>query len=156
VVNVVDEGTTGRERERGRLMPALAKPAKGTAILERRKRRATRDAFEKSEKAKVVKRDGSHYCRLVPGCREKEKHETAHVNSKGMGGDHGIRSTADQMIRSCLWHHRGNWSLHSGDLRVEFLTDKGADGPIQVMATDADDQPYVLGREIRVGQWESD
>lgn len=131
------------------------KPAKGTALLERREKRAAIKAHEHAEKAKVVKRDGSKVCRLVPGCTEKEKFETAHVNDKGMGGDHGIRSTADQMIRSCFFHHQGVFSLHSGDLRVEMLTPEGTNGPIEVWAQ-GDQGWYLLKRETACGQTERD
>lgn len=133
------------------------KPPKGTSRLERRGRRAEREAFEKGEKAKVVRRDGAHYCRLVPGCTEKDWHETAHVRSKGSGGDHGNRSTADQMVRGCFFHHQGEWSLHSGDLWVEYLTAERANGPIEVWSKQPETGvPYVVGREIAVGVWEKD
>ena len=133
-------------------MPALAKPAKGTALLERRQRRAARNTYEKAEKAKVVARDGAHYCRLVPGCREKEKHETAHVRSKSISQD----SSSANMLRACIFHHRGDWSLHSGDLRVEFLTDKGANGLIAVWSKSPERGEYMVAREVRVGNWERD
>ena len=136
---------------------AQPKPQKGTAILERRKTRAQIVAHEKEQKAKVVTRDGSKTCRLVPGCQEREKFETAHVHDKGMGGDRGIRSTADQMVRACFFHHQGGWSLHSGDLRVELLTDAGTDGPIEVWGTDRErGGEYLVKREVRCGETERD
>lgn len=129
------------------------KPVKGTALLERRARRAKRDAAEKSQKAKVVARDGSHYCRLVPQCQEREKHETAHVRAKSLLGG----SDKSNMLRACLFHHRGNWSIHSGDLRVVFLTDQGTDGPIEVWSKRSDGPgEFMVGREKRVGLWERD
>lgn len=135
----------------------LQKPPKGTALLERRAARAAIKAHEAEEKAKVVKRDGSAVCRLVPGCKEREKFETAHLDDKGMGGDHGIRTTADRMIRACFFHHQGNWSLHSSDLRVECLTDQGTNGPIDVYARDdARGDWYVLKHEIACGVTERD
>ena len=138
-------------------MISLSKPAKGTAKLERRARKAAIDAHEAAEKAKVVKRDGAHYCRLVPGWREKEWHETAHLDNKGMGGDHSIRTTADQMIRACFFHHQGAWSLHSKDLRVEYLTDRQANGPIQVLSRRPETgEVYVVGTERAVGIWVMD
>lgn len=123
---------------------ALQKPAKGTALLERRENRAAIKAHEAEQKAQVVKRDGSKHCRLVPHCTEREKFETAHLDDKGMGGDHGIRTTANSMIRSCFFHHQGPWSLHSKDLRVEYLTDRGTDGAIE-----------VWGRDQKTGAWYS-
>lgn len=123
-------------------MTLLPKPAKGSAFLERREKRAKVKAHETAEKAKVVKRDGQKACRLVPHCPEREKFETAHLDDKGMGGDHGLRTDAAIMIRSCLFHHQGRWSLHSKDIRVEYLTPEQANGPIE-----------VWGREPISGQW---
>ena len=137
--------------------PVKQKPPKGTALLERRDAKAKIRSHEQTNKAKVVKRDGAKVCRLVPGCQEREHFETAHVNNKGMGGDRGIRSTADQMLRACLFHHRGGWSLHSGDLRVEVLTEAGTDGPIEVWAKDAaTGGEYLVKREVRCGEVERD
>lgn len=113
-------------------------------------------ADEKEQKALVRKRDGSHYCRLVPHCDSTRDFETAHVDDKGMGGDHGIRSTADLMVRSCFAHHRGNFSLHSNDIRVEYLTAENANGPIQVWGRDTRGQWFLLGRESAIGVWERD
>ena len=138
------------------LTTSLEKPPKGTALLERRQKRAAIVSHEAEEKAKVVKRDGLHTCRLVPGCRERERHETAHLDAKGMGGDHGIRTTADRMIRACFFHHQGAWSLHSMDLRVECLTPAGTNGPIEVWARDEDERWYLLKRETACGQTERD
>lgn len=137
---------------------AFPKDSKEEAVLRRRKDKADVEAHEKKEKAKVVKRDGSHYCRLVPGCEEREKHETAHLDDKGMGGDKlGIRTVAELMVRACLFHHQGKFSLHSNDLRVEFLTPQLANGPIAVWAKNrATNDEYLLGRETAVCQWERD
>lgn len=135
---------------------ALVKPAKGSALLDRRDRKAKIVAYEKQQKAKVVQRDGSHTCRLVSGCTERTHHETAHVHDKGMGGDHSLRSSSADMVRSCLFHHRGAWSLHSGDIKVEMLTEAGADGPIEVYGKDKHEQWYLLKREVRCNEVERD
>lgn len=111
---------------------------------------------EKEQKALVVKRDGSHYCRLIPQCDEKIQFETAHLEDKGMGGDHGLRTDAAIMVRSCYFHHRGNWSLHSNDLRVEYLTNEKANGPIQIWGRMSTGEWYLVGREKAVGVWERD
>lgn len=135
---------------------AFPKDSKEDGVLRRRQQRAELEAHEKKEKAKVVKRDGSHVCRLVPGCQEREKHETAHLDDKGMGGDHGLRTLAELMVRSCFFHHQGKWSLHSGDLRVVYLTELKANGPIEAWGKDQNGQWFMLGRETAVGQWERD
>ncbi len=133
------------------------KPAKGTRRLEQRAKRQATMAHERDQKALVVRRDGQHRCRLVPGCAERQWHETAHLDDKGMGGDHGNRTTVDTMLRACAFHHQGAWSLHSGDLRVEYLTPEKANGPIEVWAKDAaTGQSYLVGRESAVGVWDRD
>ena len=132
------------------------KPAKGTVILERRQKRAAVRTHEQTEKAKVVKRDGAKVCRLIPGCTEREKFETAHLENKGMGGDYGLRTDAAMMVRACLFHHQGSWSLHSGDLRVEYLTPDKANGPIEVWAKHPEGGEYVVKREVRCGETERD
>lgn len=132
------------------------KPAKGSTLLATREKRAAIRAHEKAEKADVVARDGSKTCRLVPNCREREKFETAHLDDKGMGGDHGNRTTADTMIRACFFHHQGEWSLHSGDLRVEYLTPANTNGAIEVWAKDGRGGWYSVGRESALGVWERD
>ena len=135
----------------------LQKPPKGTARLERRERRADIRAHETAEKAKVRVRDGAAYCRLVPHCTEREWFETAHLDDKGMGGDHGNRTTADTMVRACGFHHQGAWSLHSGDLWVEYQTPLKANGPIEVWGRHPETgETYLVGRERAVGVWERD
>jgi hypothetical protein len=135
---------------------ALQKPQRGASLLARREKRSAIRAHETTEKAKVRQRDGDHVCRLVPHCREREKHETAHLDDKGMGGDHGNRTTADRMIRACFWHHQGAWSLHSKDLRVDYLTDQGTDGEIEVWGRDDGGQWFLVKRESAVGVTERD
>jgi hypothetical protein len=107
----------------------LPKPAKGSARAALLEKRATRRYLEATEKAAVRRRDGG-VCRW-PGCGErgeKWRLEVAHLNDKGMGGDHGTRSTRDQMILLCLPDHQGEHSLHTGFKRVVPLTDRGTDG----------------------------
>ena len=134
----------------------LPKPAKGSALIERREKRAEIKAHEDAEKAKVVKRDGLKACRLVPHCPERERFETAHLDDKGMGGDHGVRTVASRMIRSCFFHHQGARSLHSKDLRVECLTDAGTDGPIEVWMRSELGDWFMVKRETAVNVVERD
>jgi hypothetical protein len=97
------------------------------------KGRQASKAFEIREKKAVRKRDGVQHCRIVPGCVHERtvRCEAAHIDGKGMGGDHGRRSHRSNMIRACYQHHQGPISLHSKLLEVRCLTDAGADGPIQ-------------------------
>jgi L-ascorbate metabolism protein UlaG (beta-lactamase superfamily) len=120
--------------------PAFAgsnwKPVKGEAALKRKASAAKVRSDEKAVKAEVTKRDGQKVCRLDPDCKHVRVGitvEGVHLDDKGMGGDHGVRTTRDRMLRGCAIHHRGAKSLHSGDLKVHYLTDKGTDGPIALM-----------------------
>ncbi len=109
---------------------ALLKPAKGTGILERYERRREIQNHERIEKNKVRKRD-KRRCRW-PFCEHKPlkpRIEVAHLDDKGMGGDHGERTTADRMICLCYLHHQGAKSLHSGDLLIAPQTPDGTNGP---------------------------
>lgn len=108
------------------------KPAKGSGLIERKTRSKSIKASEEAEKDKVRKRDG-HKC-IWPDCencrRYQPRIEVAHGKAKGMGGDHGERSTADNM--SCLdfLTHQGERSIHSGHKRVRPLNKKlGHNGP---------------------------
>ena len=132
------------------------KPAKGTALLERRDKKAAIKTHEQTEKAKVVKRDGAKVCRLMPNCSEREKFETAHLDNKGMGGDHGNRTSADTMIRACFFHHQGWWSLHTNDIRVEYLTPEKANGPIEVWGRGVGGEWFQVKRESSCGINERD
>jgi hypothetical protein len=84
-------------------------------------------------KAELRARDGKG-CRW-PGCefwRKGIRVEGVHLVDKGMGGDPlGIRTKRALMIRLCHRHHQGSTSIHSGDLEVVFLTERGTDGPVQ-------------------------
>jgi hypothetical protein len=134
---------------------AFMKPPKGSYKLERDAAKVKVKSSETAEKTKVRLRDGAAYCRLVPRCTF-DKHATAHIFAKGMGGDHGTRTKAELMVRSCWHHHQGPWSLHSYDLRVEFLTDAKADGPIAIWGRDEHGREYLVGKETAVCQWERD
>lgn len=111
---------------------ATAKPAKGTALIERKERRRDRRQSEADQKAEARTRDSAR-CRLphCPYCQEYGKSQlvpqVAHViQAKGQGGDpEGIRSTADKlMVLDPLAHaaqERHEWD-------VEPLTEKGTNG----------------------------
>ena len=100
---------------------------RGAAVEERVSRKKHVKAAEKDEKAKVRARDKT--CRW-PGCKPETRLEVAHLHDKGMGGDKGTRSTADQMVLLCYRCHQGRVSLHSGDKRIDMDTPQGADGPL--------------------------
>lgn len=133
------------------------KPAKGTARAKRVEKRVKVETKESSEKTKVRLRDG-YTCRW-PHCdcrQRRDRIEVAHLDDKGMGGDHGTRSHASQMITLCLARHQGKPSLHSGDLKVVPLTDEGTKGPCEFWATDENDQWYLVAREREPFVYERD
>lgn len=124
--------------------------------ISRHKRKVARESFEADQKAKVRRRDGAatswRGCRWplddCPYCSQKMKlrKEVAHINDKGMGGDHGLRSSADQMMLFCHLIHQGPDSIHSGDREVRMRTKAGTDGPC-----DFYHHGKCVGREVRPG-----
>lgn len=79
--------------------------------------------------ARVFVRDQGQ-CR-IPGCRDTWV-DLAHLEPKGMGGDHGLRTTPANCVLLCAVHHRGPvGSVHAGDLTWRFQDEaRGADGPM--------------------------
>ena len=116
--------------------------------MARRDRRRAIEAHEDAEKRKVRVRD--RVCRWpnCPECRRyKSRLEVAHLDAKGIGGDHGERSTADRMVLLCMLVHQGPRSLHSGDRRIEPLTVAGANGPCAFYEADEQRGWIVVGIE---------
>lgn len=108
------------------------KPAKGSALIERREKRKQIDAAEEAEKHKVRIRDRMT-CRW-PACDYCRRYKNltlhvAHLKGKGMGGA-ASRNVASNMILLCSLRHEGPISLHSGDCRITPLTSRGTDGPV--------------------------
>jgi hypothetical protein len=118
---------------------AIPKPSKGSALLKRRADRKAIELEEEKEKAKVRKRDrGCRWPRCECKALKNIALHVAHLDDKGMGGDHGLRSRADRMIHLCFLRHEGQPSLHSGDLAIVPQTDAGTDGPCDFYARHAD------------------
>lgn len=136
--------------ERGKPMP---KPAKGAHWKASRDRRKAVDAYEDAEKHKVRLRDKGCRWPHCENCRTyKPRLEVAHLVPKGMGGDHGLTSSADQMILlDFLTHQGGADSQEHGGRRIEPLTPAGTDGPCAFYRTDADGREYVVAVELAVG-----
>lgn len=113
----------------------ISKYQGGESLAEYRdRRRKDRRNHEDRIKAELRGRDGKG-CRW-PGCEFWKTHrvDAVHLVDKGMGGDKlGIRTQRRLMIRFCVIHHQGSCSIHSGDLDVVFLTDRGTDGPVQFL-----------------------
>ena len=104
----------------------------------RRRRTRWRQSQERTVKTHIRTRDGIG-CRW-PGCefwKQGYRVDAAHVEAKGIGGDKRLyRTTTANLIRLCIRHHLGPFSLHSGDLRIVALTERGADGPVQFEVRD--------------------
>jgi hypothetical protein len=131
-------------RNRRRARPA---PSASSRVPRRRTARSAREGQGPQA--------GSH-CRIVPDCEyvRHYRREIAHARAKGIGGDHGNRSTADQMISGCFMHHQGPRSLHSGHIRIECLEpENGTNGPIETY--DREDNTIdvwrLLMRESKAG-----
>ena len=109
-------------------MMAFPKPAKGTALLARKRAHREAENYERRQKTLVRQRDKR--CRW-PACEYRKAGmavalEVAHVRSKSIGS----RSMRRDMIYLCRLHHQGPKSLHSGDLRILPLDAvMGTDGP---------------------------
>lgn len=133
--------------------PDLTKPARGTKLLEHRKRTAESKAHENAEKAAVRARD-HHQCRW-PRCEFKTKRvplEVAHLTHKSIGGNPaGDRSERAKMLLLCQQHHRGPFSMDSGDLWVEPLTPAGTDGRCDFWARDESGQMKLIATERSIG-----
>ena len=97
----------------------------------RRRVKNARKAAVLDIKTELRIRDGIG-CRW-PGCgfwKQGYRVHGVHLEDAGMGGDPTlIRTQRQTMIRLCARHHQGPWSIHSKDLRVVPLTEKGTDGP---------------------------
>jgi hypothetical protein len=129
------------------------KPEKGTHWKEGRDRRKAIIAAEEREKDDVRRRDKR--CRW-PNCENcktyKPRLEVAHVVAKGMGGDHGTRSTADQMmLLDYLTHQGGGDSVEQHGRRIEPLTAAGTDGPCAFWRVGEDGMEYLVAMERSVG-----
>lgn len=133
------------------------KPEKGSGLKERRQRRAETRAFEDSEKDKVRRRD--RVCRW-PHCancrRFQPRLEVAHRIAKGIGGDHGTRSTADQMVLLDYLTHQGSDGLEQHGRKIEALTDAGTNGPCSFWLADGVGGWVLIAEEVSIGVYRRD
>jgi hypothetical protein len=107
----------------------LRKPAKGSALKARRARRAKINHQEAWAKWAAKERDGWE-CRRCGEAQWPSFAEAAHINGKGMGGDHGLRSsTPADYVTLCRSCHQGPRSVHSGHVVIECGPARG-DGPV--------------------------
>lgn len=110
----------------------IQKPAKGAHRAARLAVKAHEDYIEDKARQDAKKRDG-HQCRR-PGCSTNLRQwrlEAAHIEDEGMGGRHSVGDRPACYVSVCCLCHQGERSLHSGDLRVIPLTDRGGDGLVR-------------------------
>lgn len=149
---------TGAVADGGMSGIACPKPAKGSALIERKQRRKAIEAQEDREKQIVRRRD--RVCRW-PHCencrRFKPRLEVAHLTAKGAGGDHGHRSSADAMILlDLLTHQGGPSSLEQHGRRIEPLTSAGTSGPCEFWLKDENGDWSLMARERSINVLERD
>jgi hypothetical protein len=133
------------------------KPDKGSHLIERRTRRKAIETSEDSEKQKVRRRD--RVCRWprCENCRTfKPRLEVAHLVAKGMGGDHGIKSTADQMVLLDFLTHQGKDGIERHGRKIEPLTPAGADGPCNFWLADDRGGWTLVAEETAIGVYRRD
>jgi hypothetical protein len=139
-----------------RVRDSLVKPSRDKRRRSHEKDRLELEAHEKSEKAKVRRRDKG--CRF-PQCdcrrrRPRPRLEVSHDAHKGKGGNpSGDRSVAERMILFCVTRHQeGVVSRHHGTLKTEYLTSRKSDGPLEFWIRFAVSSPWeLLARERSVG-----
>ena len=135
----------------------IPKPAKGSALVERRTNQKATKAYEEAEKAKVRARDRQCRWPHCANCRTlKPRLEVAHRIAKGMGGDHGIKSSADQMILLDFLTHQGADGLEQHGRKIEPLTDRGTDGPCSFWLADGVGGWILVAEETAIGVYARD
>jgi hypothetical protein len=94
------------------------RPPKGTAAKAKRARKRAELKAELAAKAAAKFRDGFR-CRHCHYPYSRVYIEAAHVDDKGMGGDHGLRSSSQaDYVTLCRMCHQGPRSVHSGHLEM--------------------------------------
>jgi hypothetical protein len=108
----------------------LAKPLRADRKKHERRTRRERRQHEATNKRAAIDRDGCRFPRC--GCRRLGLAvHGAHREAKGIGGDHGRRSTLDNLLGLCVHRHQSGFvSIHAGTLKPIPLTDRGTNGPI--------------------------
>jgi hypothetical protein len=133
------------------------KPAKGTAHIARKERRMEIDTHEEREKDAV--RFDDKRCRW-PHCencrRYRPRLEVAHLDAKGFGGDHGLRSDRTQMILIDYLTHQGADGLEQHGRRIEPLTALGTRGPCEFWRKDERGDWFLVARELAPFVYERD
>lgn len=129
---------------------SFPKPLRGTALLERRERRAKATAHEKAVMHQARVRDGFG-CR-VPRCEFKAQKlplDVAHRVHRGMGGDPtGTRTTLDGLIALCRVHHA---MYDAAQINIDPLSPEGFSGPCEFSRLTESGRWDVFATERRIG-----
>ena len=129
----------------------FAKPIRGTALLARRDRTATRKRAEQAIMQAAKKRDG-YVCRW-PGCAMKTRRlpmDVCHLIHRGMGGNPSGSRTATTATLICLCrHHHG--LLDANLIQVDRETKKIADGPLSFYERTESGRFELVAIETRIG-----
>jgi hypothetical protein len=139
---------------RGEPFKSFPKPGKGSHRVAKIKNTLNREAEEVAAKREAKARDHGR-CRWPhergeKGLCRRMRVEVAHCLSKSLGG----ANLPENLITLDAGIHQGSVSLHSGDLRVKFLTPDKADGPCAFEAKKGG-RWIEIGRESSVGVLES-
>jgi len=118
----------------------IPKPAPGTALKAKRRRKAQQARQEQQVMREAKARDHDR-CRACgrPGT------DPAHLRHRGMGGNPaGDRTTRQGVIALCRACHR-KFDAHR--LEIVCLTDDGADGPVKIGGLTSLPVGFILFKE---------
>lgn len=139
------------------LAEQLAKPRRGTALLDREATKQARKNREDEVIADAKRLDG-YRCRWPEAHKCRGGLEGAHVfQHRGMGGNPaGDRTTVDKILTVCAWiHRRGPETIDGGDLEVEAETPQGTRGPCSFWRRSVGGR-HLIAREVLPGVTERD
>jgi hypothetical protein len=134
---------------------SLPKPKRGTALLERRQRRAELVKHEQTEMQAALK-DDNRECRR-PTCQYRSKSlkmpvDACHVKHRGMGGNpSGSRTDRATVISLCRMCH-GEYD--AGLFDFEPLTGDGTRGPCAFYDISESGERLHVATEVRRGESE--
>ncbi len=128
------------------LADRLKKPAKGSDFIARKTAKKAIRTHELKVKDEVRRLDRSCRWPHCTNCRTfHPRLEVAHRIAKGIGGDHSVRTTPENLILLDYLTHQGSDGLEQHRKYVEPLTDLGTRGPCAFY-----EKRYS---ETRAGEW---
>lgn len=142
--------TVTNDTQKAQAGQPITKPAKGTAILERRAKVAARGTYEDKVMREAKQRDGG--CRF-PRCFCKKKNlqpQACHLRHRGMGGNpKRDRTTTKELMTFCQIRHdeweRGEFVVVPQDTLLGF------NGLVDFYAPDVNGRLECFASEKRIG-----